>query len=175
MKKLNLQLFAEAVQGKDIVYLYRILSEEATADGTCISFVTENGRTKSTDSETTVTKDGNVTTPGAIEEEVTSTSIFSKDDPMPDRLEEAMDNHEIIEIWEANLAKPVKDSENKFEGRYMRGYLTEFEQTASAEEAVEHSLTFAINGNSVKGEVTVTTAQQEMAKLVFRDTTKTGA
>lgn len=174
-KNMNLQLFAEAVQGKQIIYLFRILKDAATTDGTVLAFATENGYTKSKDSESTVTKDGAIRTPGAAEVEITSTSILAKGDPMIDKLEDAMDNDEIIEIWEANLAEPVEGGENKFKGRYFQGYLTEFEKTSSSEEAVECSHTFAVNGSGVRGEVTVSTAQQDMANYVFTDTQKTGA
>lgn len=175
MKKFDLQLFAEGVQGKRIVYLYRIAKDAATADGTTLAFVTENARSKSKESESTVTKDGSITTPGAIEQEITNTSILAKDDELIEKLEDALDNGDLIEIWEANLDKPVDGGTNKFEGRYFQGYLTEFEKTSSAEEFVELSHTFAINGAGVKGEVTVTAEQQEMANYVFTDTQKTGA
>ena len=48
-RKINLQLFAEAVQGKEIIYLFRLLSEAATNGATVMAFVTENERTKSKD------------------------------------------------------------------------------------------------------------------------------
>lgn len=175
MKKLDLQLFAEAVQGKDIVYLYRILEDAATESATQIGFVTENTRSVSKDTESTVTKDGAINTPGAAEIEIESTSIFKKGDEIIAKLEDALLNDKTIEIWEANLAEPAAEGENKFKGTYYQGLLTEFEQTASAEEAVEHSLTFAINGTGCKGDVTVTAEQQEMAAYVFKDTNKTGA
>lgn len=173
--KINLQMFAEGVQGKRIVYLYRIASEAATADGVTLAFVTENGRTKSKESESTVTKDGSISTPGAVEQEITSTSILAKGDEMIEKLEDALDNGELIEIWEANLDEPVGGAENQFAGRYFQGYLTEFEKTSSAEEHVELSHTFAINGAGAKGNVTVSAEQQEMAAYVFTDTSKTGA
>ena len=176
MKKIfNLQLFAEAVQGKDIVYLYRILEDAAKEDATQIGFVTENTRSMSKDTESTVTKDGSINTPGAVEIEIESTSIFKKGDAIIKKLENALKQDKTIEIWEVNLAEPAEGGDNKFKGTYYQGLLTEFEQTASAEEAVEHSLTFAINGEGVDGDVTVTTEQQEMAAYTFKDTNKTGA
>lgn len=175
MKKINLQLFGESVQGKQIIYLYRVLNEEATENGTLIAFVTENSRSASKDSESTVTKDGAIRTPGAAEVEITSTSILAKGDTIIARLEKAMNDDEIIEIWEVNLAEPAGEGTDKFKGRYYQGYLTEFEQTSSSEEAVECSLTFGINGIGVDGDVTVTTAQQEIANYTFKDTNKTGA
>ena len=172
MKKIDLQMFAEAVQGKKIVYLYRILSKAAEKTAVAMAFVTENTRTKSKDADSTATKDGSIRTPGASEVEITATSILAKGDTLFDELEEAMDNDELIEIWEANLDEPVGEGSSKFKGRYFQGYLTEFEEASSAEDYTEVSTTFAINGSGVKGDVTVSVEQQEMAQYVFADTTK---
>lgn len=173
--KMNLQLFAEAVQGKKIVYLYRIKSKAATNDGATLAFTTENGRTKSKDADSTATKDGSIRTPGVVETEITATSILAKGDTLLDSLEDAMDNDELIEIWEANLAEPAEGGENKFKGMYFQGYLTEIEKTSNAEDMVECSLTFAVNGSGKRGDVTVTVEQQDIANYVFADTKKTGA
>ncbi len=175
MKRMDLQLFAEAVSGKKIVYLYRLLKDEATSDGTTLAFTTENGRTKSKDADSTATKDGSIRTPGTAEVEITATSILAKGDEMVEKLENAMDADELIEIWEANLEEPAESGDNKFKGMYFQGYLTEFEKTSSAEDYVECSLTFGINGTGKKGDVTVTVEQQEIAEYVFRDTQKSGA
>ena len=175
MKKMNLQLFAEAVQGKKIVYLYRIASKASTTDGATLAFTTENSRTKSKDADSTETKDGSIRTPGATEVEITATSILAKGDTMIDDLEAAMDADELIEIWEANLSEPIAESTNQFKGMYFQGYITEMEKTSNAEDMVEVSLTFGINGSGKTGNVTVTTEQQEVAAYVFKDTTKTGA
>lgn len=173
--KIDLQLFAEAVQGLKLVYLYRIKSKAASTDGVTLAFTTENSRTKSKDADTTATKDGSIRTPGASEMEITATSILAKGDTMIDDLEEAMDNDELIEIWEANLEEPADLGENKFSGRYFQGYITEIEKSSNAEDMVEVSLTFGINGSGAKGDVTVSTEQQEAAAYVFTDTQKTGA
>lgn len=172
---IDLQMFAEAVHGKKIVYLYRVLNDAATANGAALAFTTENERSKSKDSDSTATKDGPVLTPGEVEQEITATSLLAKGDTLVDRLEEALDENEIVEIWEANLDEPVGGGQNKFKGRYFQGYLTEVSISASAEDYTEVSLTFGINGAGVKGDVTVSAEQQEVAAYVFKDTTKTGA
>ena len=174
-RKFDLQMFAEAVSGKKIVYLYRIMSKAATNDGSALAFTTENSRTKSKDADSTETKDGPIRTPGASEVEITATSILAVGDKLVKDLETAMDNDEIIEIWEANLAEPADGGSNKFKGSYYQGYLTEIEISSNAEDFVEVSLTFGINGNGVAGDVTVSAEQQEIAKYVFADTAKTGA
>lgn len=174
MKKLDLQLFAEAVQGKDIVYLFRILSEAATNNATVMAFTTENERTKSKDADSVATKDGSIRVPGATEIEITATAILAVGDELAGKLEDAMDKDELMEIWEVNLAEKGA-TDGKFKGRYFQGYLTEFSLSSSAEDHAEYSTTFAINGSGVKGDVTVSAEQQEIASYVFADTAKTGA
>ena len=170
MNKMNLQLFAEAVSGKKLVYLYRVLGDKNAA--AALAFTTENSRTKSKEADSTETKDGVIRTPGATEVEITATSILQKGDTLIGKLEEAMEADKLIEIWEANLDEPVGEgTSTKFKGAYYQGYLTEFEKTSSAEDFVECSLTFGINGSGKTGEVTVTAAQQEVASYVFADTT----
>ena len=172
---MNLQLFAaEAVKGNKLIYLFRVLSEAATNDGVTLAFTTENTNTISKDADTTATKDGSIRTPGEAEIEISATAILAKGDTMYAKFKEAMLNDELIEIWEANLEEPAGEG-NKFKGTYYQGYLTEFEKSSSAEDFVECSCTFAINGTGADGDVTVTAEQQEVANYVFTDTTKTGA
>lgn len=177
MNKLNLQLFAEAVGGKKIVYLFRLLEDAATDDGAVLAFTTENGRTKSKDADSTMTKDGAVRTPGASEVEITATTLLAKGDTMIDKLEAALDGDKLIEIWEVNLAEAATGSgnQNKFKGTYFQGYLTEIERTSNAEDNVEISLTFGVNGSGKTGNVTVSAEQQAVADYVFADTPKTGS
>lgn len=175
MKKIDLQMYAEAVSGSKLVYLYRIKSKAATTNGVALAFSTENERTKSKDSDSVVTKDGSIRVPGAVEQEITATSLLKKGDSLVTELEDAMDNDEIIEIWEANLEEPAEGGQNKFKGMYFQGYLTEVSVSSNAEDHVEVSLTFAINGNGARGDVTVSAEQQEIAEYVFKDTEKTGA
>lgn len=174
-RMIDLQMFAEAVSGKKLVYLFRIKSKAATSNAVALAFTTENERTKSKDSDSVVTKDGAIRVPGEVEQEVTATALLAKGDAFGDELEDAMDNDEIIEIWEANLEEPAGEGSNKFKGRYMQGYITELGLASNAEDHVERSLTFGINGKGVRGDVTVTAEQQEIAEYVFTDTAKTGA
>lgn len=172
--EIDLQLFAEAISGRRIIYLYRLLSEAASQAATRLAFATENGRTKSKDADSTATKDGSIRTPGTAEVEITSTSVLSKGDTMIDKLEDAMDSDELIEIWEVNLDEPASGGEgNKFKGMYFQGYITELEKSSPSDDFTEISLTFGINGSGKRGDVTVSVEQQEEANYAFTDTPKT--
>lgn len=173
--KFDLQLFAEAVQGKKIVYLFRPLADAAKNAAATLAFTTENERDLSRDADSTETKDGPIRTPGSTETEITATTILSKGDTMIDKLEQCLLNGSLIEIWEANLDEPASSGNNKFKGTYFQGFLTELDKSSPSDDHVEISLTFGINGTGAKGDVTVTTAQQEVAAYAFTDTQKTGA
>lgn len=166
-----------AIQGKRIIYLYRILKDAATDDATALAFTTENERTKSRDADTTETKDGPIRTPGALEAEITTTAIFSSEsDEMITKLEKAVDDSEKVEIWEVNLDKPgTSDNVGKFAAKYFQGYVTEFGSTSRAGDHAEASLTFGIEGTGADGYATVSDEQQEIASYVFADTERTGA
>ena len=147
-----------------------------TTNATALAFTTENGRTKSKDADSTATKDGSIRTPGVAEVEITATSILSKGDTMIGKLEAALDGDKLIEVWEVNLDEEgTSDNVDKFKAKYFQGYLTEMEITSNAEDFVEVSLTFGINGNGADGYATVSDEQQEIASYVFADTQKTGA
>lgn len=171
---MKLQRFAQAVQGKKIVYLYRVHENAATTDGAVIAFTTENSRSVSVDADSTVTKDGTIRTPSEPEIEITASSILAKGDTFIDTLESAMKDSKLMDIWEANLEEAGTGA-NKFKGTYYQGYLTELEKSSNAEDFVEIELTFGINGKGATGDVTVTAEQQEAASYVFVDTPKTGA
>lgn len=176
MLRSRLQLFAEAVAGKKIVYLYRVKENSATDDAKHIAFTTENGRTKSKDEDSVATKDGTIRVPGTSEVEITATSVMAKGDAFLGTLESALDSDKILEIWEVNLEeKGTTTNSGKFKSKYFQGYLTEMEVTSSAEDMAEVSLTFGIIGAGVDGYATVTDEQQEAAAYVFVDTQKTGA
>ena len=173
--KFNIQRFAEAVRGKRIIYLYRRLSQQAKEAAWAVPSVTENSRSMSVDADTTITKDGSIRTPGTPEIEVNVTSIMMAGDKRVEEIDDASKNGEKFEIWEVNLDEPVSNSSGKFNGTYFQGYCTSFETTSNAEDFVEISITFGLEGVGARGESTVSTTQQEAASYVFTDTVQTGA
>ena len=169
--KFNLQLHAETVSGSKLIYLYRLLSANSTTTGTTLAFTTENDRTTSRDADATATKDGTVRTPGTAEVEISATSLLEQGDTMAATLEQAMLDGELIEIWEVNTAEPAEAADGTYASKYFQGYLTEFDKSSNAEDMIEVSLTFGVNGTGVDGYATVTDAQLEIASYIFADTT----
>lgn len=159
-----------AVQGSKIVYLYRLLEEQATEDAFRLAYVTEDSISYSKDADSTVTKDGTIRTPSAVEIEKPMTCILSQGNTYIDKLKGAMLNDKVVELWEANLDEPVTGQTNKFKGTYFQGYITSYEKTSNAEDMVEIQMTIGVNGKGADGNVTVTASQQEDASYTFTDT-----
>lgn len=173
VKPFDLQKFAEAIQGKQIVYLFRVLSKATTKAATLMAFATENERTKSKDADSTATKDGSIRTPGVSETEITATAILAKGDTLIDELDEAMENDELVECWEVNRAeKGTSDNAQKYKAKYFQGYITELTVTTSAEDMAEVSITYGANGSGEDGYATLSAEQEAVASYSFADTTQ---
>ena len=173
LRPFQLQQFAEAVQGKQLVYLFRVLSKASSNAATVIAFQTEGERTASKDADSTATKDGSIRTPGVAEIEISVTSIMAVGDAGVNALETAMLDDELVECWEVNRAeKGTSDDADKYKAKYYQGYITEVSISASAEDMVEASITFGANGNGKDGYATLSAEQEAAADYVFKDTTQ---
>ena len=174
-RKFNIQLFTEdggTVAGSDIVYLLRVKKDAATENGVILAFTTQNNRSLSSGVGTTQTKDGPVATPGTVEETLSVTSYFKKGDAMVSKLEEALKEGDVMEIWEADLSQPKTG--NKYAGRYWEGRISSWALSSPADGLVEVSTEYVLEGGGKTGDVTVTDEQRAEA-YEFKDTLAEGA
>lgn len=159
----------QAVNGIDVILLFRILKNATTAPATKLAFQTEHELTESSDSDSTATKDGPVNNAGTSTTEISCTSILARGDETIKQLRQARRDRDTIEIWEIDVKD--KDEENKYGATYFRGLVTEFSKSPAAEDLVEVSLTFAIDGEGQDGRATLTAEQEEIVQYTFQDTT----
>lgn len=164
---------AEAVKGIDLILLFRILKDAEKEAAFKLAFQTEHEIEKSKDSDSVATKDGPIRIPGAPEVDFSATSILANGDEYIERMEDAFDDDELIEIWEINKAeKGTGDDAEKYKATYYQGYVTTFGKNPNSEDATELSLEFGVNGTGVKGYATLTNDQAEVVQYAFADTTK---
>ena len=157
-----------AKQGKDIILLYRVLSKASKEAAWKLAFQTEHSNEKTRDYNTTATKDGTIGSLAAIEYSLSATSIAANGDPHLGEMDDAMDNGDIIEVWEIDKAE--KGSDGKYKAKYLRAYLTSFSYEPNSEDALELSLEFGVFGKPQKGYATLTTEQANVVQYVFKDT-----
>ncbi|ESU89861.1 major tail protein, TP901-1-like family [Streptococcus pyogenes GA03455] len=126
---------------------------------------------------------------GALEYDFKATSILAKGDTLAAKLEKAMEDGELVEIWdidseeaskkndENEIAKvwgvtnPTNGENNKYLATYYQGYISSFSAKKNAEENIEIEMEFAINGVGKKGFATLTSDQKEAVQYAFKDTT----
>lgn len=163
----------EALQGIDVILLYRILSKSTQEAAWKMAFQTEHENGRSRDTDEVVTKDGNVQNLKPVAYDFSATSIVAKGDSHVDEMEDALLNGEIIEIWEINRSeKGTAENKDKYKATYFQAYVSEYTPTAAAEGHVELSLSFAVNGVGQKGFATLTDEQAEVVQYTFKDTVK---
>lgn len=159
-----------AKQGKDIILLYRLLSNATKEAAWKLAFQTEHSNEKTRDYNTTATKDGTIGSLAAIEYSLSATSIAANGDPHLDEMDKAFDDGEIIEVWEIDKAE--KRSDGKYKAKYLRAYLTSFSYEPNSEDALELSLEFGVFGKPQNGNATLTTEQANVVQYVFKDTVR---
>lgn len=162
-----------AKQGKDIILLYRLLSKATEEAAWKLAFQTDHSNEKTRDYNTTATKDGPVGALAEIEYSLSATSIAANGDPHLDEMDDAMDNGDIIEVWEIDKAeKGTEENADKYKAKYLRAYLTSFSYEPNSEDALELSLEFGVFGKPQKGYATLTNEQADVVQYVFKDTVK---
>ena len=157
-----------AKQGKDIILLYRVLSKASKEAAWKLAFQTEHSNEKTRYYNTTATKDGTIGSLAAIEYSLSATSIAANGDPHLGEMDDAMDNGDIIEVWEIDKAE--KGSDGKYKAKYLRAYLTSFSYEPNSEDALELSMEFGVFGKPQKGNATLTEEQANVVQYVFKDT-----
>ncbi len=162
-----------AKQGKDIILLYRLLSKATEEAAWKLAFQTDHSNEKTRDYNTTATKDGPVGALAEIEYSLSATSIAANGDPHLGEMDDAMDNGDIIEVWEIDKAeKGTEENADKYKAKYLRAYLTSFSYEPNSEDALELSLEFGVFGKPQKGYATLTNEQADVVQYVFKDTVK---
>lgn len=159
---------AEALQGKNVVLLWRKLKEEALTPAKLMIFQTEHETSLSRDSDSTATKFGMIVKSGELEDEISFTSLVDKDDTIHEYLEEGIRDDEIMEVWEVDITEALESG--KYPAWYRQGKITEFSKPANAEDLLEVSGTYVTNQKAQKGEATFTQEQMEAIQYAFKDT-----
>lgn len=170
---------AEAVKGINRIILMRPYSLRTTEAAGRMAFQTEHEKSSSRDSNSTVTKDGNIQSLSEVVVEYSLTTLMAREDEVRDKLEEAYLKGELVEFWDIDKTAAVTEAGvnlGKYPATYYQGYLTEWSESAGSEDNVEVSLSAGMNGAGVKGYATLTAEQAAVVQYAYADTEKyTGA
>ena len=158
-------------RGANRILLMRPFAQRTEVGAGRLFFQMDHEKSMSRDAEATVTKDGNINSLSELEVEYSMTTLFAHNDPVREKMYEAFLDGELIELWDIDKTEPTAVGGNQFPATYFQGYLTEWNESAGAEDSIEISLSMAINGSGARGFATLTDDQAEAVQYVFADTT----
>lgn len=161
----------QAVNGIDVIWAMRIIEEEQTEHATVLAFQTEGDFTESRDADSKITKSMTLRTPGKLETEGSMTAIWRRGDEAEAKFKLALRKGKKIGFWMIDSLYKDPENPDKFKAEYFEGFLTERGLTFSAEDFVEISYSFGLEGEGQEGFATLTKEQQEVVQYVFKDTT----
>lgn len=153
---------AELLQGKNLILFFRERAKHATDDGAKLRFQTEHSISEEKESESTMTKDGMMTSisDGEVSADVSSLAYIDDTETITTwkALRDAFQRNALMEMWEVDITNVSADALD-VNPTYYQGYFTSFELSAPADGQVELSYTFVANGRGVEGTDTLTPEQ----------------
>jgi len=158
----------EAIRGINRIILMRPHGDGAAGR---LAFQTSHDKSSSRDANTTVTKDGTVQSLSEVSVEYSLTTILASNDTVREKLEKAYLAGDLVEFWDIDKTEPTTPNGNLFPATYYQGYITEWSESAGAEDSVEISISAAMNGAGVRGDATLTAEQRVVVQYGFEDTT----
>lgn len=156
---------AELLLGKNLILFFRDYAERATADASKLRFQVEHTISLEKESEASSTKDGKIVAISDGENTIEITSLAYREDDgtqgVWETLREYYNKNKLVEVWQVDASK---EKNGKYKVDYFQGYFTSFEISAPSDDKVELTINYAINGNGVQGEDTLTADQLATVK-----------
>ena len=157
-------------RGANRIMLLRPFSLRHEVTAGRMAFQTSHEKTLTREAESTITKDGNINSLSELEVEYSLETLLAHNDIVRERIYDAFLNGELIELWDIDKTEPTVPGGDQFPATYLQGYLTEWSETAGAEDSVEISMSIAVNGSGVRGNATLTLDQATVVQYEFADT-----
>lgn len=157
---------AQATPGNKKVLYFRDF-EKRDIQGLRLAFQTSHTLSGEGDSDSTVTKDGNVSVASAFAWTL-SVENLSSEIALRDTLVEVAEKVGTIEIWEVDFSKEGTKT-GTYKGKYMRGSVSSIETANDADASATDSVEIAVTGNPQAGDITIDPATEHMAQYVFED------
>jgi TP901-1 family phage major tail protein len=159
------------ITGKDTLLFLRLLKNATQKAATKLALEVTHTYTKSRDTDSEATKDGSIPTGGVREDEFEAENFNPIDRTIPDLLEYAFDNDEILEGWMVYRQR-IADGTNSYTyshknedgtvqtgtvpknwvfARYFRIKVTSYEEENGAEDLSDVSTEYQVVQNEVRG------------------------
>lgn len=159
----------QAINGKDLLAFFRRFADRATVDARRNRFQTEHTVSAEKETNSTTTKDGPLNSIADGESTAEFTSIAYREDgadviALWKQMRKWFRDNELVEFWQVDFgSRRTEDGKEVFDVDYYQGKFTSFELSAPADDLVELSFEFAIDGKGVEDHTDTLTAEQLQA------------
>lgn len=167
----------KVLEGMDVIALARKHSDQATVSGQIIPWQTSLSFDPSVDSDSTVTKDGNVATRSSASTDL-EVEFLNNTSAIADAMYDSLFDGELLDFW--ILYRKRKNAEGKYYAWYMQVTVKEDSNDNDPDDHSTRDVTFSVNGKPKRGWTTLDGETQEQVDYVFlgvgkvSDTDKTG-
>lgn len=152
----------EAIQGLDIILMYRFKEDEMNEVGKKLAFQTDFDISISADKNDTPTRDGNVSTVSNPTTEISCESLLARNDPMVEKMRKSVGKNKLMNVWEIDLKN--KNKKGEYKATVYECLLSSFDRSFPMDEAVSLSLEFGVNGDGIDGWETLSDEQEEFVR-----------
>lgn len=153
------------LQGLDVVSYARLLENASTEAAHFIPAQTSFEFDPQRDNDSEPTKDGAVATTSALETDV-EIDFVNNTSVIADQIYDALLNNKMMEIWAVHRTR--RNAEGKYFAWYMRGTVSEDDNSNDADDISERDVSFSISGIPKRGWLTLSESQQEEIDFMFR-------
>lgn len=167
----------KVLEGMDVIALARKHSDQATVSGQIIPWQTSLSFDPSVDSDSTVTKDGNVATRSSASTDL-EVEFLNNTSAIADAMYDSLFDGELLDFW--ILYRKRKNAEGKYYAWYMQVTVKEDSNDNDPDDHSTRDVTFSVNGKPKRGWTTLDGETKEQVDYVFlgvgkvSDTDKTG-
>lgn len=153
------------LKGVNAVAFARKLSDASTKEAELIPWQTSLSFDPSRDSDSTVTKDGNVNTQSSVSTDL-ETEFINNTSAIADAFYDSLLDGDKMEFWITH--KDRKNADGKYFAWYMRVTVSEDSNDNDADDNSTRDVTFSVDGTPQRGWTVLTEQQASDINYVFR-------
>lgn len=154
----------KVLEGMDVIALARKHSDQAAVSGQIIPWQTSLSFDPSVDSDSTVTKGGNVATRSSASTEV-EIEFLNNTSAIADTMYDSLFDGELLDFW--ILYRKRKNAEGKYYAWYMQVTVQEDSSDNDPDDHSTRDVTFSVNGTPKRGWTALDDETQAQVDYVF--------
>lgn len=154
----------KVLEGVDVIALARKHSDQATMSGQILPWQTSLSFDPSVDTDSTVTKDGNVATRSNPTTDL-ETEFLNNTSAIADAMYDSLFDNELLDFWV--LYRNRRNNEGKYFAWYMQVLVSEDSSDNDPDDHSTRDVSFSVNGKPKRGWTALDSETQQAVDYIF--------